>query len=71
MSAQKRIVITDPTTIKRLNLMAAILEKDASELATEAANALWEGKQEEVMTGVGQMSPVANQLEKPETANAV
>lgn len=66
MSAQKRIVITDQTAIKRLNLMAAILETDASELATQGANMLWEKKQEEVMAGIGEMSPVANHLTRRE-----
>jgi len=69
MSAQRRIVITDPIAIKRLNLMAAILETDASELATQGANMLWEKREEEVMAGIGEMSPVANHLARREVAN--
>lgn len=69
MAAQKRIVITDKETVTRLNLMAAMLDKDPTDLATEAANALWAEKGKEVVDMVSGLSPVAEFIETVESDN--
>ena len=67
MSAMKRITITDDEAVKRLNLMAAMLGISAVDLATGAANTLWEEKKEEVLSAVGEMSPLTDHLPPAET----
>lgn len=62
MAATQRIIITDKETVKKLNLMAAILETSAVQLATEAANTLWQEKQEQVMTELNNISPFSEHL---------
>ena len=71
MSAMKRITITDDEAVKRLNLMAAMLGISAVELATKASNTLWEEKKEEVLSAVGDMSPLAGHLPPAETVPVI
>lgn len=66
MAGNKRIVITDEETVKRLNLMAAVLCKDPAELGKQAVDLLWEQKGQCVLEQVSQMSPVADHLPKAE-----
>ena len=64
MAGVKRIVITDETAIKALNLMAAMSGKDAADIATEAVMDLWREKGEETLAMAQQLSPLAGHIKE-------
>lgn len=62
--AAKRISITDELAVKRISLIAVAEGKDPNELATEAANLLWEQRGQKALEDVNKLSPLVGHLPK-------
>ncbi len=70
MAGNKRIVITDEETVKRLNLMAAVLCEDPADLSKQAVDLLWGKMGQGVLQEISQMSPVAEHLPKTDAGQS-
>lgn len=62
---QPVVCLNDREAIKRLNLVAAVLERDPSELLVDATNLLWEKHQSKVLSEIDTISHDAPPVERP------